>query len=91
MPRSFPTWLDPSTGRPLGLPVFPHLGEMMKTSELIEIRRINRSGFETQLKQFGVKGKKLQDLFAGFEDGMTAMFASLRELGLVTIELDESK
>ena len=58
----------------------------MKRSELVEARRTMAEGFKEQLSNMGVKGKKLSDLCAGFDDGFSNAIWWLRDKGILTLE-----
>jgi hypothetical protein len=52
---------------------------------IVALRGALLKSYRTQLGQLGVKGKKLGDLEAGFEDGMGAMIHALVEAQIIEI------
>jgi len=48
-------------------------------------REITETAYRQQLEQFGLKGKKLEDMTSGLRDGMSAMVQHMVGLGLIEI------
>ena len=58
----------------------------MTRTEAIAIRDAALEQFQAEIAAMGIKKKALDALSAGFQDGMTAMFAGLRQAGHITLE-----
>jgi hypothetical protein len=62
----------------------------MKKSEWPDKRNELVRYYEGELKRLGLKGAKLKDLTAGFEDGISNTLMVLNQLGAISWE-DEEK
>lgn len=62
----------------------------MTTPEIRTLRTACAEEFRIQMTQMGVKKTQLEDLCAGFEDGMTAMLVSLRQEGWLLVDEERS-